>query len=313
MDSMDIKDALVVGAGVMGHSIAQAFAQADIETNLVDLNEKVLERGMNLIKSNLATLAEHGKIFSDEIPSILDHVHPSSDLTSSAKGTNFAIEVVPEVANAKREVFSQLGKFCPGDAVIASNTSGLDIFTIAGIKKPQRLVIAHWFAPAHIIPLVEVVPGPETSAETVTFTAKLMTRLGKKPVVMNEFVPGFIVNRIQNAIAMAVFEMLEKSWAEPEEIDRAVKLSLGIRLPVVGVVQNMDFNGLDVVRDILKRLGVAQPLIEKKVREGHLGAKTSKGIYDYNNRSEKEILKKRDTRYLEMLDHLEKIDAFEPV
>lgn len=309
----DTKNALVLGAGVMGHSIAQVFAQAGIETNLVDLDGKALERAMNLIKSNLSTLAEYGSISIDEIPSILEHVHPSTDLASSAKDVDFAIEVVPEVPDTKKEVFSQLDELCPKDTVIASNTSGLDIFNIADIKNPERLVIAHWYAPAHIIPLVEVVPGPKTSPEAVNFTAKFMERIGKQPVIMSEFVSGFIANRIQWAIGMAVFEILEKGWASPEEVDRAVKVSLGIRLPVVGVVQSMDFNGLDLVQDILKGLNIVNPLIEEKVSQGHLGVKTSKGIYDYKGRSEEEILKKRDILYLKMVDHLERIKAFGPV
>ncbi|MHA1579034.1 MAG: 3-hydroxyacyl-CoA dehydrogenase family protein [Candidatus Freyarchaeota archaeon] len=140
-----------------------------------------------------------------------------------------------------------------------------------------------------------------------------MERLGKRPVVLKEFVRAFIVNRIQNVIAPAVLEILEKGWATPEDIDIAVKTSLGIRLPIVGVVQTYDFTGLNVVRDVLKSYGISHPLIEEKVKQGHLGAKTSKGIYDYGGRSEEEILKKRDGLYLRMLDHLEKIGAFEPV
>jgi len=313
LDPKNIKNTLVVGAGVMGHSIAQVFARAGIEVRLVDPHEGALERAVNLIKSNLSTLAEYGSISGDEIPFILERVHPSTDLASSAKDVDFAIEVVPEVPEIKKEVFSQLNEYCTVGTVIASNTSGLDIFSLADVKKPERVVIAHWFAPAHIIPLVEVVPGPKTSMEVVNMTAKLMERLGKEPVIMNEFVPAFIVNQIQNAVGMAVLQMLEKGCASPEEIDRAVKLSLGIRLPVVGVVQTMDFNGLDNVRDILNRLGFRNPLIEEKVEQGHFGAKTSRGIYDYQGRTEEEILKKRDMRYLKMADHLKKIKAYEPI
>ncbi|MHA1645787.1 MAG: 3-hydroxyacyl-CoA dehydrogenase family protein [Candidatus Freyarchaeota archaeon] len=151
------------------------------------------------------------------------------------------------------------------------------------------------------------------SRDVVSFAAGLMERLGKRPVVLKEFVRAFIVNRIQNVIAPAVLEILEKGWATPEDIDIAVKTSLGIRLPIVGVVQTYDFTGLNVVRDVLKSYGISHPLIEEKVKQGHLGAKTSKGIYDYGGRSEEEILKKRDGLYLRMLDHLEKIGAFEPV
>jgi 3-hydroxybutyryl-CoA dehydrogenase len=313
MDPKNVKSALVVGAGVMGHSIAQVFAQARIEVNLVDLDGKILERAMNLVKSNLETLAEFGRVSGDEIPQILARIHPSTDLAAAAKGVDFVLEAVVEVPDVKKRIFSQLEEFCPEDTVLASNTSTLDIFSIAEAKKPERLVAAHWFAPPHIIPLVEVVPGPKTSPEVVTFTAKLMERLGKKTVVMKEFVPAFIVNRIQNYIGMAFFEILDNGWATPQEIDMAVKTSLGIRLPIVGVVQCLDFTGLDLVLDIMKSTGLKNPLIEEKVTQGHLGAKTSKGIYDYGGRSEVEILKKRDRLYLKTLDHLERIKAFEPV
>ncbi|MBW2049748.1 MAG: 3-hydroxyacyl-CoA dehydrogenase family protein [Deltaproteobacteria bacterium] len=313
MNYNDVKRAVVGGAGVMGHSIAHVFAQAGIEVNLVDLDEAVLEHAMNLIKADLETLAEFKKISGDDIPGILARIHPSTDLAGAADGVGFAIETVLEVPDVKRKVFSQLGQFCPGDTVIASNTSSLDIFSIAQITRPERLVVAHWFAPPHIIPLVEVVPGPETLPEVVTFTANLMERLGKKTVIMKEFVPSFIVNRIQHSISQAVWEMLEKGWATPEEIDLAIKMSLGIRLPIVGVVQTNDFTGLDLIYEIMKGGGRVSPLVEEKVKQGDLGVKTSKGVYDYGGLSEVEILKKRDRRYLKLLDHLERIDAFEPV
>lgn len=313
MDPDNVKRALVVGAGVMGHSIAQVFAQAGIEVNLVDLDGEMLGRAINLIKANLKTLAEFGRVPGNEIPAICDRIHPSTNLAVAAEGVDFAVEAVVEVPDVKKKTFSQLDEFCPDNTVIASNTSSLDIFNIAQLRKPERLVVAHWFAPPHIIPLVEIVPGPETLPEVVAFTANLMERLGKKTVIMKEFVPSFIVNRIQQSIAQAVWEMLEKGWATPEDIDLAVKLSLGIRLPIVGVVQTNNFTKLDLIYDIMKGYGSVSPLVEEKVRQGHLGAKTSKGIYDYSGRSELEILKKRDERYLKTLDHLERIKAFEPI
>jgi 3-hydroxybutyryl-CoA dehydrogenase len=313
MDQEKVKRVVVVGAGTMGHSIAQVFAQAGIEVNLVGRDEKRLERAIKLVESNLQTLAEYGCFSGAEMPAVLGRIHPFVDLAAAAQETDFAVETVPEVPEVKKNVFSQLDQFCPDGTIIASNTSGLDVFSIAEIKEPKRLVIAHWFAPAHIIPLVEVVPGPDTSAEVVSFTAGLMERIGKKTSIMQRFVPSFIVNRIQGAIARTVSEILTNNWASPEEIDRAVKLSLGIRLPVLGVVQSLDFNGLDLLHSLHKRNGVHFPLIEEKVRQGHLGVKTSKGIYDYQDRSETEILHKRDMLLLAVLDHLEKLKAFDPV
>jgi 3-hydroxybutyryl-CoA dehydrogenase len=313
MDSSKVKRVLVVGAGVMGHSIAQVFAQADIEVRLVDVKSQILERAMDRIRSNLGTLAEFGRVRKDRIDTILGRIQPSTKLPATGKGIDFAIEAVVEISDIKRSLFSQLDEIFPDDTVIASNTSSLDVFSIAQIKRPERLVVAHWFAPPHIIPLVEVVPGPKTKPEVVPFTAALMERIGKRPMIMKTFVPSFIVNRVQNAISRTVWEMLENGWASPEEIDLAVKLVLGVRLPIVGVVQTSDFTGLDLVYDIMKAQGRLNPLVEEKVRQGHLGAKTSRGIYDYQGRSENEILKKRDERYLKMLDHLKRIEAFEPI
>lgn len=312
MNADRIRRALVVGAGVMGGSIAQVFAAGDIDVTLVDVDEKALNRAMGLMESSLNTLADVGTISQDRIPLILSRVHPSQEWRDM-DGVDFAIEAVPEVPDIKKKILLQLGDLCTPETVIASNTSTLDIFSMATVERPERLVIAHFFAPAHIIPLVEVVPGSRTSSETVTFTAALMQRLGRSPVVMKRFGPGFIVNRIQKEIAETALEMIEEGLARPEEIDRAVKLSLGIRLPIVGVVQSLDFNGLDMILHAMKHSGKVCSLVEEKVAQGHLGVKTSKGIYDYEGRVEAEILRKRDELYLKMLEYLREIHAFDPV
>jgi 3-hydroxybutyryl-CoA dehydrogenase len=313
MESNAVRTVVVVGAGTMGHAIGQVFAQAGIEVNLVDTHETVLERAAISIRSDLKTLADHGRIETQDIPGILNHIHFFTDLSVAARDAGFAIEAVPESPDLKREIFSELEQSCPKGTVMASNTSGLDIFNIARVKDPSRLIVTHWFTPAQIIPLVEVVPGPETSPETTGFATALMEKIGKTAIVMKQFVPFFIVNRIQKAIGEAVSEILRNDWATPEEIDRAVKLSLGIRLPIVGVVQSMDFTGLDLIQSINRRDGVNFPLIDRLVAERHLGVKTSKGIYDYGGRSETEITGKRDTLLLDLLDHLQNAKAFEPL
>jgi 3-hydroxybutyryl-CoA dehydrogenase len=313
MEQKVINKVLVVGAGVMGHSISQVFAGAGFAVGLVDVDQKVLDRAMDLIESELNTMAAFGKISKNKVSSILTRITPSTNLAGMARDADFIIEAVSEVPKVKKKVFSQLEASCPAEAIIASNTSGLDIFSIADAKRPERFVITHFFSPAHIIPLVEVVPGPKTSQEVISFTTDLLKESGKSPIEMNEFIPSFIVNRIQNAIGSVVMEMLDNGWASPEDIDLAVKYSLGIRLPILGVVQTADFTGLDLVSQIFKSIGKRSPFFDEKVRQGHFGVKTSKGIYDYRGRSESEILKKRDGLFLKMIDFLKEIDAFEPV
>ena len=313
MDPNAVKRVLVVGAGTMGNGIAQVFARAGIEVGLVDVNQDTLDCAKGRIESGLRTLIEYGSVSEKEMDPIMKRIQTSTDLEAMGKGVDFALEAVVEVPDVKKEVFSRLEASCPENAVIASNTSSLDIFSIAEIKNAKRLVVAHWFAPPHIIPLVEVVPGPETTQEVVDFTDGLMKRIGKETLVLKEFVPSFVVNRLQNALGASVLEMLAQGWASPEDIDRAVKLTLGVRLPIVGVVQTMDFTGLDLVHDILKSVGMAHPLIDERVEQGHLGAKTGKGIYDYGGRGEAEILNKRDKLYLKMADYLDKSKALDPV
>ena len=313
MDAGEVRRAAVIGAGTMGHAIAQVFAQAGIETSLVDLNEEALSKAADKMAANLGVLADSGLANRDEIESIIARVHPSTDLAGSSADADFVVEAVSEVPEVKQEVFAQLGKACRAETVIASNTSGLDIFEFAELENPERLIIAHWFAPPHIIPLVEVVPGPDTAPEVVDFTMSLMERLGKVPVKLQAFTRAFIVNKIQNMIALAVSDLLNSGVATPEDIDKAVKYSLGVRLPVVGVVQTMDFTGLDLVLDIARSYGMGNTIIEEKVVRGHLGVKTSRGFYDYGGRSELEILDKRDRLYLKMLAYLESAGTFEPV
>ena len=310
---MEIKKILVVGAGTMGHSIAQVYATGGIDVNLVDVNKDILDHAMNLVKSNLETLAEFERVQSNEISDILNRIHPSTNLKDAAQDVDLVVEAVSEVPDLKNKVFSLLAEYCSENTILASNTSSLDIFKIVKVKNPERVVIQHWFAPPHIIPLVEIVPGRKTSKEVVELSVKLMEKLGKKPTVLKKYIEQFVVNKIQNAIGGVVFELLIKKIADPETIDAAIKNSLGIRLPIVGVVQTLDFTGLDLLNDILKSRGIELSLITDKVEQGNLGAKTGKGFYDYQGLSEEEILKKRDRQYLKMLDHLEKINAFEPV
>jgi 3-hydroxybutyryl-CoA dehydrogenase len=313
MDPKDVKKVLVVGAGVMGHSIAQVFATAGIDVNLVDLAEKNLDRAMKLIDNNLKTLADYGRIDSTSIPAIRRRIHPSTDLSSAAADIDFAIEAVFEVPEVKKRIFIDLETYAPARAVLASNTSGLEIFDVIEPRDPSRIVIAHWCSPAHVIPLVEVAPGPLTAPEVVRFTASLMERLGKRPVVMRQFVRSFILNRIQGYIFMGVMEMLDKGWATPEEIDYAIKMSLGVRLPIQGVAQTYDFTGLDIVRDMVKSYGMSYPIIEEKAAAGDLGIKTGKGLFDYQGRDEEEILRRRDELCLKMCDFVEELNGFKPV
>jgi 3-hydroxyacyl-CoA dehydrogenase len=313
MNLKDIKKIMVVGAGTMGHSIAQVYAQSGYKVDLIDQEQKILEKSKKRIESNLNLLEEYKRVSADEVPAIMNRISFSTDLKSAANTTDYVVEAVNEDRQIKKEVFSQLDKYCSEDILFASNTSELNIFRVVNVQNPKRLIIQHWFRPPHIIPLVEIVPGKKTSPEIVDLSYNILKKLGKTPIILKKFTNAFIANKIQQAINSAVFGLLLKGVATPEQIDLAVKTSFSLRLPVIGVVQNLDFVGLDVISDVLKNMGLELSIIKERVDQGHLGVKSSKGIYDYSGRSEEEILRKKNEKYLKILEFLEKLDVFEPV
>ncbi|MCX6005819.1 MAG: 3-hydroxyacyl-CoA dehydrogenase family protein [Chloroflexi bacterium] len=313
MLSSNIKKTVVIGAGVMGHSIAQVFAQNGVETCLVDLDQNRLDHAMELVKSNLETLAEFGKVSVNDIPAIINRIHPTPDLATGCKDADFAVEAINETIDAKKKIFSLLEKHCPPKAILASNSSSINIFDFVEIQDPGRSIVTHWFAPPHIIPLVEVVPGPKTSQETTEATANFLRKMGKLALVFKGLNGPSLVNRFQDLMTLPMWEAMEKGWATPAEIDLAVKAVMAIRLPIVGVAQRLDFTGMNLVLDITKSYGGTNPVAEELVKQGRLGVSSGKGFYDYGGRTEAEILRDRDIKYLKMLECLEKLDAFKPV
>ena len=309
----EVTKVAVLGAGTMGSGLAQVFALSGYEVAMYSRRSETLERAMTMVQTGLGTLAEYGRITQDQVKATLTRITPTQDLAQAAAGAQFALETIAEDKEAKAKLYHELDGLLPAESVLASNTSSLNIFELLPASRESQAVIAHFFTPAYIIPLVEVVPGPKTGSDTVAFAVKLMEACGKSPVVMKKFGPGFIVNRIQRAIGETAMDMIEEGLVEPQDIDRAIKLSLGIRLPIVGVVQTFDFQGLDMLLAYQKNVGKVYRFVEEKVERGQLGAKTSSGIYDYQGRTEAEIVRKRDLLYLQMLDHLAKINAFEPL
>jgi len=313
MDVPWIKRVMVVGAGTMGHSLAMVFAQAgDYEVDLVDIRQEILKKALETTRSNLQTLKETGLIPGKSIPGILGRIHPSTSL-GAAKRADLVIEAISENPKGKKKLFMSLEKLCPSRTIFASNTSYLNVFQLASTVRPPKMLITHWWAPPHLIPLVDVVKGPKTSAETVETVRNVLLKLGKVPVVMEKFIPGFIVNRLQRAMAREIFFLLDHGYATPEQIDTAVKNSLGIRIPVAGVVQRYDFAGLDLALafeenpsiHLVSRRRPFETLL-RLVRKGDLGVKSGKGFYDYSSRKTSEVLRERDLKLIETIKFFKK-------
>ena len=302
----------IVGAGTMGHSLAQVFAQGGHQVFLNDISQDILIRAKRLIESNLKTLADVG-LFDLQDHSIVveERIDYTTDLAAAVASSGLVIEAIVEDPDAKKALFSRLDRLSPPEAILASNTSYLNIYEFVETKRPGKVIITHWFAPPHIVPLVEIVPGPLTSSETVTTVKKMIDDLGKQTIVLKKFLPGFIANRLQAALSLEVYHLLDNGYATPEDIDRATKASFGLRMPILGLVKRADFAGLDMTQHALRNKSYIPPAvkgrsdaIDSMVSKGRLGVKTGKGFYDYGNLPIEEILRERDLKLLKLKEFL---------
>ena len=310
----EIRNVTIVGAGTMGHSLAQVFAQGGCSVWLNDVKEGILERAKKLIASNLETLVELGIVGKNQKGPILDRVQTTVKLEEAGKKADFVIEAIIEDEPAKKEMFGRLDKICPPGTILASNTSYMDIFKFVETKRPDKVLIAHWFAPPHIVPLVEIVRGPQTSPDTVDRVKALMLKMGKKPIVISKFLPGFIGNRLQSALGNEVLHLLDEGYATPEDIDTATKASFALRMPILGLVKRMDFTGLDLSQKIISNATYKIPpqrtkskSVDALVEKGKLGVKTGSGFYEYGGRSTEEIMKERDIKLIRLREFLKEM------
>jgi len=312
----EIRNISVLGAGIMGHGIAQSFLKGGFLVALYDIQESILERARAHIRENLKLFQQEDLIEKKEVEAALERLNTTVDLKHAVEGSDFIIEVAPEDLRLKQELFQQVESFCRGEAIIASNTSSLTLTDIgARVKNKERLVITHWFNPPHIVPTVEVVKGEMTSDATMETTVGLLTKIKKVPIKINIELPGFLINRIQIAMAREIFDLYEKGVASAADIDRAVKGSIGFRLASIGPLLTADLGGLDLWLKVCENLlpyiqsGINPPkALERQVSKGHFGIKSGKGFYDYSkdfsNAELDETINRRDKEFLNRLKNL---------
>ena len=291
----------VVGAGTMGPGLAQVFASAGHAVSLYSRTGGTLEKALSVVAANLRTFVRHGLLADEDVPAVLDRITATTSLVEAAAGAALVVECTAEDRDVKRGVFAELDAFCPDGALFTSTTSYLDIYGVVPERRLPTTVIAHWFAPPHVVPLVEVVRGERTSDETVAVVVALLERLGKTPVVMDRFVPGYCVNRLLRSIGREVFFLLDNGYMTPEQLDAAVKASLVPRALVLGFVQRYDFTGLDLSLANLENPGYVEPArddaphsLVDRVARGDLGVKSGRGFYDYSGRDLEDVLSARD-------------------
>jgi 3-hydroxybutyryl-CoA dehydrogenase len=299
-----------VGAGRMGRGIALAFTLAGREVTLVDLKprsdfEKLKREAMEEMEESLAMLVELGAIPKADLSRI--RVVQEVDALRDAE---LIFEAVPETLEAKREAFARICALAPEKAILASTTSTILVTDLVPlVTHPERLLNAHWLNPAYLIPLVEISVHPGTDKTVIEKLKALLEEAAKVPVVCGP-TPGFIVPRLQALIMNEAARMVEEGAASAEDIDKATRYGLGLRFAAIGVVEFIDYGGNDILYYASKYLAervsaeryTAPEIVQRLMREGHLGLKTGQGFYDYRGRDGRAYRKDVLARTLDALE-----------
>jgi 3-hydroxybutyryl-CoA dehydrogenase len=305
MKADDIKRVAVVGAGLMGHGIAQEFALAGYAVSLHDITDEKLEEALKDIQNDLRWLTDTGLITGEQAKSAPARIHTSTCLDDTVSGVDLVVEAVFEDLDLKQRTFQELDRLCPERTILASNTSTLMPSKFASVtRRPDKVLVVHYFNPPLLIPLVEVVRGEDTSNETVTAVCDLLTQMGKSPVVVEKEAPGFIVNRLQVALLREALSLVRQGIASPRDVDTAMKTSMGRRWAVAGVFEVFDLAGWDVLQAIVSEVlphvessSEVPALLQEKVERDELGVKTGQGFYEWTPETA-EALKQRIAKAL---------------
>jgi 3-hydroxybutyryl-CoA dehydrogenase len=280
----------VLGAGLMGHGIAQVASQmGSYNVSMLDINEDLVARGMKMIEGSVSKFVEKGKLTKELGEATVSRIHGTTDLAKAVEGSQLVIEAATEDSKLKLELYKRLSELVGADTVVASNTSSISITLLASaMMHPENVCGMHFFNPPQLMPLIEIIRGKKTSAETIEFIRNVSTKMGKETVLCKKDSPGFIVNRILvPALNEAVF-LVQEGVADPEDIDKAVKL--GLNWPM-GPLQLLDYVGLDTTFNITQVFMQEfqdgkyrpSPLLREMVRAGLMGRKSGKGFYEWDS------------------------------
>ena len=248
MELIKIKNISVIGAGMMGHGIAQIFATQNYNVTLLDVRQDLLSKAIENIRSNLEIMAQGGIGDRREIEPTIQRIKTTLDLKEAASEAQFIIEAVPENLTLKQKIFQDLDSLCPSETILATNTSVMSVTKIAQKARiKERILGTHFWFPPYLIPLVEVVKGKYTSDDAMGLTYQFMKKAGKYPIRCLKDVPGFVANRLQHALWREAISIVENGIADAATVDDAIKNSFGIRLAVLGPIENADMAGLDLI------------------------------------------------------------------
>ena len=280
----------VIGAGTMGTGIAQCLADHGLAVTLQDLDGDVLARSLEQMSDNRRVLLEAGLLspqMAEESPWLF---RTTTSLEEATTRIDLLFEAVPEDLSLKRDLYRRLDRLCDPHVSFASNTSGLSIMQIASAtNRPERVAGFHWWNPAHLVPLVEIIQGEQTASTLIEQLLSLARTLGKRPVHVRRDVPGFVGNRLQFAVFREAMHLVEQGIVSPEDVDLAMTCGPGFRWAFLGPLRSADFGGLDVFHNIcsylwpeLSNATSAPPGLTDRIESGQLGTKSGAGFYRYD-------------------------------
>ena len=300
------KKVVLAGAGTMGASLAQVYAQAGWETVLYNRSESGLGRARSLIALNQETFVREGLLDAAASRSLVGTIQMTTDKAVFSDAA-LVVENIVENLDAKRAFWAEVSALAPEEALLATNTSGLKITEIAkACRYPERFMGQHWLNPPHLLPLCEIIAGERTSPENVQKMRKLVEGLGKRPVVVAD-INGFIINRIQFAVLREALHIVDIGAATIEDVDTVLKAGMGLRYAALGPFGVADFGGLDTFDHINSYLNAdlddsktGSRRLHEMVEEGKLGVKSGQGFYDYSGEKADEAIRERDRLYIEL-------------
>jgi len=306
-----IRNIAVIGAGTMGHAIAGCFALYNYKVSVYESFEAVRISCKDKIKAQYEFMASQDAIETAKIQSSLENITMFEDLEEAVKDADYVIEAVPEVLSIKQELFQNLIKFCRKDTIIASNTSSIPFSKLTeqlDEENKARIMVCHWYNPAHLIPLVELSFFGNMPEETFAEVEKLYKSIEKRPAKVLKDIPGLLANRIQQGIAREVFSLMEMGAAEPQDIETALKFGPAFRYATTGQLEVADFGGLDIwctvgdnLLSVMDGSQKASSLLREKVEKGELGFKSGKGFFEYPDDKKQEIQNQFNQRLLKQL------------
>ena len=287
-----IKKIGVIGAGPMGHGIAESFAMFGYNVNLYDTNAIQLEKALNEIKAEQQLLVDEAFISAEKAAATLENISIHTDLQTAVKDRDYVIEAAPENMELKQNLFKQLDGFCPPHTILASNTSSLSLepmMALVSEARKQRMMVCHWYNPGHLMPLAELSFFGNMPADIYQQVAELYASINKQTVKVLKDVPGLVANRIQQGVAREAFSIIEQGIADPIDVDKALKFGPAFRYATTGQLEVADFGGLDIwcivgdnLLPAMDNSTQANNLLRQKVAEGKLGIKSGEGFFRYD-------------------------------